>query len=220
MRNLLLNILNLDGHQTITVASAEEGLEQLPFYTFQVAFLDHNLPGMEGLVLGEYLRRNNPHMQVALVTGETDRRLERMTRERSITFIAKPFDVKAIRDVVDDYRVGAASRLEERLQQSDPHYSPGLDTHFDELTGLFAIRKVPVRLEERLVERIRSSLNNLRSVSRYNERDRVVAWTGLITAQVLGIDLPRGKETRTLFEEYDMAMRHHGRRVEFERDES
>ena len=216
MRDLLAQILTLDGHQVITVPSAEAGLEQLPWYTFQVAFLDQNLPGMEGLVLGEYLRRNNPHMKVALVTGETDSRLERQTKEKSITFIAKPFNVAEIRDVVETYRVAAEERRERRLQHSDPHFAPALAEHFEDLTGLYSIQKVPTRLEERLVERIRTSLSNLRSVSRYNERDRVVAWAGLITAQVLGVELPKGSEGRTLYQEYDAAMRDHGRRVEFE----
>ncbi len=216
MRRLLSQILYLDGHVVIAVPSAEDGLEQLPWHTFQVAFLDHNLPGMEGLVLGEFLRRNNPHMKVALVTGETDKRLERATRERSITFIAKPFDVAQIRDVVDAYRASASQRLQDSQEAADPGFDPRWREHLDALPEIFGMAGIPRRLEDRLIHQVRDSLSNLRSVSRYNARDRAAALAGLLTAQVLGIDLPRGADGRTLFEEYDAAMRLHGHRIEFE----
>src|SRR5215510_14461459 len=81
LRGLLVDIITRRGHQAVPAASAEEGLELLPFWTFQVAFIDQKLPGMEGLVLGEYLRRNNPDMTIALVTGEQDTRLPRLAKE-------------------------------------------------------------------------------------------------------------------------------------------
>jgi len=51
---LMEAMLTPRGHQVVTANSAEEGLALLPYYTFQVAFLDHQLPGMEGALLGEY----------------------------------------------------------------------------------------------------------------------------------------------------------------------
>src|SRR5215212_2090158 len=65
---LLTQIVTRMGHVAVPADSAEAGLELLPFWTFQIALIDHHLPGMEGIVLGEYLRNNNPDMAVALVT--------------------------------------------------------------------------------------------------------------------------------------------------------
>ena len=96
MRHLLVDIVTRSGHQAVPAASAEAGLETLPYWTFQVAFIDHKLPGMEGLVLGEYLRRNNADMTIALITGESDQRLLRQTKALNITFVSKPFDVRQI----------------------------------------------------------------------------------------------------------------------------
>jgi hypothetical protein len=75
---------------------------------------------------------------------------------------------------------------------------------------------VPERIQSRLVTTIKRCLNDLRSVGRYTERDRVLALSGLLTARVLGIDLPRVPSGRTPYEEYDELMRLHGRRTEFE----
>lgn len=215
MRRLVQDILAVDGHQVISCTSAEEGLEQLVFFTFQVAFLDQNLPGMEGLVLGEYLRRNNPHMAIALVTGEVDRRLERVSREHDIRFVAKPFQVGEILEVVDMYRAAALARHEARLAVADDAYAP----HFDPNIGQwFGLPNVPARIEERLVARIKDSLANLSSMHRYTERDRTAALSGIIAAQVLGIKLPKLRTGRTLDAEFDDIMRAHARRTEFDKE--
>ncbi len=214
MRDLLVAIVHREGHQAVAVESAERALELLPMWTFQVAFLDHNLPGMEGLLLGEYLRRSNPSMLIALVTGEEDPRLPRRSRELSVTFIAKPFDNSDIHRVLETYTEVAKERAERRASSVDD-FEPPIGRFAAELPDSFGIPKVPGRITERLVDTLKRSLANLRSVSRYNERDRVVALSGLLAARVLDVDLPRTSAGLTLYEEYDRLMQTHGRRTEF-----
>ena len=60
-----------------------------------------------------------------------------------------------------------------------------------------------------------SAQNSIALASRYTERDRVIALSGLITAKVLGIDLPHASDGLSLYEEYDRLMQEHGRRTEF-----
>jgi len=215
MRELLAKIIHREGHQAITADSAEKALELLPVWTFQVAFLDHNLPGMEGLLLGEYLRRSNPSMLIALVTGEDDPRVEQRTRELSVTFIAKPFDNAQIHRVLEAYMDSARDRDARRSAASDEDFEPPIARFADELPRSFGIPTVPDRITERLVGTLKRSLSNLRSVNRYNERDRVVALSALLTARVLDVDLPRASNGLTLFEEYDRLMQERGRRTEF-----
>jgi CheY-like chemotaxis protein len=219
MRTLLGEIIARVEHQVVPVGSAEEGLKVLPFWTFQVAFIDQYLPGMEGLVMGEYLRRNNPDMIIALVTGDDDRKLQRRSRDLDIVFLHKPFDVKEILGVIDRYIEGAEERRERRLRREDAYFDPPIGEMLDEVTAAYDAPRVPGRVSDRLIETIKRSLNNLRSVSRYNERDRVIALSGLLAAEVLGVELPHAGE-RTLHEEYDELMRQHGRRLEFVRDTS
>jgi len=216
MRELIVDIVTRRGHQAVPVSTAEEGLELLPYWTFQVAFIDHMLPGMEGLVLGRYLRDNNPDMSIALVTGEQDIGLSKEARELSIRFITKPFDIRDIAQVVDEYVNGAISRRDLRLNQQDPDFAPPLGAYAADLAKSYAIPGVPTRITDRLVTTIKRCLNDLRSVGRYTERDRVLALSGLLTARVLGLDLPRLPSGRTPFEEYDELMRQHGRRTEFD----
>lgn len=218
IRRLLVEIVTRQEHQAVPVRTAEEGLELLPFWTFQVAFIDHGLPGMDGLVLGEYLRRNNPDMTIALVTGSGDQRLERRSRDLAITYIAKPFEVRDILQVMEDYVASAHERASRRLLGQDADFAPPIAVYAEELAAAFAVPAVPARVEARIVDTVKRCLSDLRSVGRYTERDRVVALSGLLAARVLGVKLPKTSAGRTLYEEYDELMRQHGRRTEFEAD--
>jgi CheY-like chemotaxis protein len=218
MRGLLVDVITRREHQAVPVGSAEEGLALLPHWTFHIAFLDHNLPGMEGLVFGEYLRRNNPDMTIVMVTGSDDRRVERKSRDLSLAFIPKPFKVADIQRIMDEYLEGATQREEQRKSREDRDYGPPISTFFRDLPETFAIPSVPNRIHDRLVETLKRSLNNLRSAARYTERERVVVLSGLLTARVLGVDLPRTTSGTTLYEEYDRLMRERGRRTEFDAD--
>jgi CheY-like chemotaxis protein len=213
--HLLSEVLTKEGHLALTASSAEQALELLPRWTFEVAFVDHHLPGMEGVVFGQFLRRNNRDMQIALVTGDDTRRLERQSRELGIAFIRKPFEIKEILRVIEEHRAGEAERKQRAARREGADYDPPFSRFYADLAGVFELPKVPQRSQDVLVEGIKRVLFALRSEARYAERERVAALAGLLTAQVLGVPLPR-TDGRTLFEEYDEIMRRHGRRTEFE----
>jgi CheY-like chemotaxis protein len=215
LRRLLVDLVTRAGHQPVPASSAEEGLELLPFWTFQVAFLDYRLPGMDGLVLGEFLRRNNPDMSIVLVTADDDASLERRSKNLSIRFLAKPFEPTDVQRALEDYVELAKERRRQRLEEQASDFGPSFAEYGTEITECFGIPKVPNRIEERLVETLKRSLHNLRTIARYTERDRVVALSGLISAKVLGVQLPRAPSGRTYYEEYDVLMHQHGRRAEF-----
>jgi len=207
VREIIGVALRDEGHQVVAVESAELGLEQLPYYTFEVAFLDHHLPGMEGLVLGEYLRANNPRMQIALVTGASDDRLVRLATSKGITVIDKPFDVDQLIDLVRQYQDKVRTREVDTEARDAPSYDVDVASHWQALPDFFDAPNVPHRLEDLLARKIRLALDNLHFGSADPERDRVAAYAGLLAAQVLGISLPKQKDGRTLFEHYDAQMK-------------
>lgn len=203
IRNLMIKILLPHEHQVFAVGSAEQGLELLPYHRFHVAFLDQNLPGMEGLVLGEYLRSNNPSMKIALVTGEDDPRLIKVGDRFDITVIAKPFEVRQILDVVSSYQQAEAARISiEPPPGAAKHLAWG--EHFSALAEAFEAPHVPERLEERLTRTVRAALSDLRTESRYSERARAVATAGIITLEVLGL------KPEKLARELDDSLEKHG----------
>jgi len=215
LRQLLAKVLREAEHQVILAASAEEALELLVHWTFQVAFVDHNLPGMEGLILGEYLRRNNPEMSIVMITGSDDPALRKKSRDLALEFLPKPFPIKEVLRVIEEYVIAARERELLRKQRQDNLFNPPIEAFAEDLGACFGAPKVPERIEDCLCQTLKHSLNNLKSAARYTERDRVVALSGLLAAQVLGVSLPRAKNGNTLFEEYDRLMLERGRRTEF-----
>jgi CheY-like chemotaxis protein len=216
LRQVFARIFTGEEHQVVLAESAEAGLQLLPHWTFHIAFVDHRLPGMDGLVLGEYLRRNNPDMSIVMMTGSTDPRVERRSRDLSLKFMAKPFEIPEVLAVVDDYLALARERETQRRHSADPSFAPPLGAFTEEIARSFDLPKVSDRIEDGLAQTIKRCLNNLTSAGRYNERDRVMALSGLLTARVLGVTLPRTKNGITLFEEYDRLMQERGRRAEFD----
>jgi CheY-like chemotaxis protein len=217
MCRLLTRILLAEGHQCVTAGSAEEGLAQLPFYTFDVAFLDQRLPGIQGLVFGEYLRENNPEMTVTLVTAESDERLDRVAAAHGIAVIEKPFEVDAILKVVERHRAGVAARREQAAAEGDPAFAPPVAEHLDALDAFFHPPGVPQRLQDLLDARIRDALHGARGGAPGHQGDRVAAFAGLLAARVLGVRLPHLRDGHSLYDEYDDLMVQQGRRVEFRR---
>jgi len=215
MAQMIAKALLKLGHQVVTAETAEEGLEQLPYYTFQVAFIDHRLPRMQGLVLGEYLRKNNPDMKIALITGETDPELKKESEKLGVTFIAKPFDISELTEVINSYITESEERKKQRSLQANPDFAPNFTGVFGELAEYFSLPKPPDRIGEQLERRIKDSLNSLSADARYTERDRAAALAGLLAARVLGISLKKRRDGTSLYEYYDRLMSQNGLRTEF-----
>lgn len=204
LRALLVGILAPGDHVVSPAASAEEALQLLPYQTFDLALLDHNLPGMEGLVLGEYLQRNNPRMEVVLVTGDDDPRVERGSLRAGLSFVAKPFLPRDILDAVDR----AYARLAERDSDAPP---PALAPVSLDAAARARIAEVfeGLNLPERWVTRLqREARERLSSLKRHGDPvDRDVALACLLALTIAGEKAP--------FEAYDAAVEAHGDRAIF-----
>lgn len=214
IRDLVSRVVLSEGHQSVAVGSAEAGLELLPYHVFDVAILDHRLPGMEGLVLGEYLHRNNPHMEVALMTGDPDPRLHRLADAAGLELLHKPFELDEIVRILDrKKRKELARAYAETPASADPTQGGPIEltTHFDSLPEAFAAPTIPHRLEELLGRRVREALEAMRYGQGFDERARAIAYAGIVAAQVLGVRLPSTRSGQSMAEWYDALMREAGR---------
>ena len=60
LRNLLARILQLEGHEVITAATAKEGLKKLQQDTIHVVLSDVKLPDIDGITLSETIKKTIP----------------------------------------------------------------------------------------------------------------------------------------------------------------
>ncbi|MEE3622438.1 response regulator [Nitrospirillum sp. BR 11752] len=91
----------------IEAGNADEALAALRDRQVDLAVLDFNMPGRNGLELAEQMRHRYPDMPIALATANVQDEVVARARAANATFVSKPITEDGIRDFV----AGAALKL-------------------------------------------------------------------------------------------------------------
>jgi CheY-like chemotaxis protein len=92
--------------------SAQAALDAVAGGLVDVALVDFNMPGMDGLELLAKIRETHPKMPVALVSANLQDEILARTRELNASFVAKP----VTDDTLGAFLSGAALRLRKAAQ--------------------------------------------------------------------------------------------------------
>jgi CheY-like chemotaxis protein len=87
--------------------NADEALSAISAGAVEIALIDFNMPGTDGLELVSRIRRLHPMMPVAVVSANIQDEIIARARELNATFIAKPLTDEAL----GAFLSGAALRL-------------------------------------------------------------------------------------------------------------
>ncbi|MGO1616834.1 MAG: response regulator transcription factor [Oceanisphaera sp.] len=74
----------------LQAASADEAQQVLANQDADIALIDFNMPGRDGLVLAAELRESHPNMRMALVTANIQQPLVERAKELGMAFMGKP----------------------------------------------------------------------------------------------------------------------------------
>ena len=103
VRQLLTGVLEDEGYEVETVASANDALDKLDSQDYNLVLLDIKMPGMSGIELFENMQKVNPAMtkKVLFITGDV---MEADTKgffsNNDVPYITKPFDIdKLMREI-------------------------------------------------------------------------------------------------------------------------
>jgi len=98
----------LAGHDYAAVGSAEEALLAVGSEAFSLVVSDVNMPGMDGHQLLSLLRARQPQLPVLLMTahGAVERAVDAM-RQGAADYLVKPFEPKALLDLVARHALGS-----------------------------------------------------------------------------------------------------------------
>ncbi len=91
------------GYGIVTVSSGVAALEQINLRPIPLVFSDYNLPGMNGLQIARFIKRESPGTCVVLVTAYATPDLERLAQRADSDidyFVAKPFQLERIEEIV------------------------------------------------------------------------------------------------------------------------
>jgi CheY-like chemotaxis protein len=96
-----LTALHPDWHR-VEAANADEALALAGKDAFDLAILDFNMPGRDGLHLAAELRALKPAMPLAVISANHQVEVVTRAREVGATFLQKPLTDMAMGDFLDD----------------------------------------------------------------------------------------------------------------------
>ena len=100
--DMLQDVVKSKGHSVVAVNSGEKAVEVLDKQKVSLVFLDLILPGLSGAEVLRHLKAIKSHAIVAIVSGHGESPVATEAMSLGPTFfVRKPFEVSAIRDILD-----------------------------------------------------------------------------------------------------------------------
>jgi DNA-binding response OmpR family regulator len=120
IRNNLGMVLEVEGYKVDTASNGEEALQRVKEGRYDIAFIDIQMPKMDGLELLRSLRGLRPKLPVVMLTafGTVVRAVEAM-KLGAVDFLEKPFDPKIIKllcqEVLARQKIGTSGTVDDLL---------------------------------------------------------------------------------------------------------
>ncbi len=109
------------GHEAVTAASAEEGLQAAQQKTPDVIILDVRLPGMDGLTAMQHFRRLAPAAPIVVITAYGDLATAvAAVRNGAFEYLIKPFDLEVAQRVIQRATALATGAVKEPVAKPTP----------------------------------------------------------------------------------------------------
>jgi CheY-like chemotaxis protein len=80
----------------VEAANADDALEAISTKSVDIALIDFNMPGTDGLEVVARLRKSHPKMPVAVVSANLQDEIIARARELNAAFVAKPLTDEAL----------------------------------------------------------------------------------------------------------------------------
>jgi len=101
IRNILTTVLEREGYEVVTAADGHEAMEKVKSSSIDLAVVDINIPGPDGLEILKHIKRSSLETEVIMMSGYTtiDTAIEAL-RQGACDYIVKPFDIDTITDTI------------------------------------------------------------------------------------------------------------------------
>jgi CheY-like chemotaxis protein len=112
MRNLLSDLLSIDGHRADVVASAADAIPLLLHHRYSILITDHMMPTMTGLELARDVRARGFSLPILLLSSDAGPLLETFANQLGrAECLAKPFLIDGLRAAIE--RLVTSAKLDE-----------------------------------------------------------------------------------------------------------
>ncbi len=104
-RETMKDILVDKGYRVVTASDGYEALSMVPKANFDIILLDVKMPRMDGIKTLEWIKEMNPETGVIMMSAYSmDEFVGKALREGALAFLYKPFDMKKLFRIIDEYR--------------------------------------------------------------------------------------------------------------------
>ncbi len=101
LRNLLNHVLTQAGYEVMEAPDGEAALNILRKEKFDIAFLDIQMPNVNGIQVLKHIQKNSPSTKAIMLTGYADLKNAMEAKEFGATdFIGKPYKIEDILSTV------------------------------------------------------------------------------------------------------------------------
>ena len=128
------------GYEIVKAEDGNKGLEMLKAVDFDIVLTDLMMPGLDGFAVLDWLRENQPHVQVIVITGfATVTKAVMAMKQGAFDFVGKPFTPDYIRVVVDRAIDRLSMRAEtEKLREEKNRGLEAIDKSQSRLKTVFS----------------------------------------------------------------------------------
>ncbi|MDP8237631.1 MAG: response regulator [Candidatus Hatepunaea meridiana] len=107
------------GLEVDTVDNGTDGIEMIKKKWYDAIVLDLAMPGMDGIETLREMLKENPDLQVILLTGRaTIQKSVEAVKEGAVEFLEKPVDIETLISMITEAQKKKASLFEKRMEES------------------------------------------------------------------------------------------------------
>ncbi len=107
VRKTLVAFLVELGYQVNDVADGESALLEVESGSYDIALVDVNMPGMDGITLISRIRKLDIHIPILLISGQGDSEISDRARTLNVNeYLTKPFNFSELDSIIDRQFVG------------------------------------------------------------------------------------------------------------------
>jgi len=107
-------------HEIICVNSGDEALNFLNQISFDLLITDIRMPGQDGFMLLDYVKKHQPDMKVIIMSAWYGVEIKAMIEKTSnIFYIEKPFDIRNLKKIINQALDNSPRSYKERLLDID-----------------------------------------------------------------------------------------------------
>ncbi len=122
MRDVLFDLLSLDGYEVLLAADGSSGIERYRNSLPELVITDLKMPNVDGIEVLEELKNEFPETPIMVITGVSDVSvIEEAIEHAADRILKKPFGVDELLTAIDELLGHESPAPEERAEHHQSH---------------------------------------------------------------------------------------------------